>query len=165
MKQTMIPIIALLVSACGDQSSPDLSEADPAEAAAKSAASAPTIAEEAATTNALPWDIPIMPGARYVSGSTEFSRTTEKRGGEAIATIAVDGSVADIITYYEGVLPELGFEITFNRIYDETTGSLHTQNAKGEQFRVAAMRGGSNAREGESTAGLLAIKPKLTVTE
>ncbi len=156
-----IPIAAVLLTACGGQDSAEAPDGSVPGTPPGSASTTSTALEDTAVANKLPWDIPIMPGARYVSGSTKFSRTTEKRGGEAIATIAVDGTVTDIITYYESILPELGFEITHNRIYDEATGSLHSENADGEQFRVSAMRGGSNARDGESTAALLAIKAKL----
>ncbi|MEP2987356.1 MAG: hypothetical protein ABJN65_12065 [Parasphingorhabdus sp.] len=163
MKQLLILPGLFLVAACGIEGGGADSDTDNALPTSESTTATKPSSSDMAPVEAakLPWDIPIMPNARYISGSPKFSKTTKKRGGEAIATIAVEGSVADIVSYYEKVLPELGFEITHNRVYDESTGSVHGENADGAQFRVAAMRGGSNARTGESTAGLLAIMPKL----
>lgn len=152
----LIPMCCLLLVACGDETastSPALDEQQPPKENAVS---------DAAVQHELPWGIPIMPGARYISGSLKFSRTTTKRGGEAIATIAVKGSVQDIITFYESALQERGFSITSKKLYDGEVGNLHSENSKGERFNVSASRGGSKAKEGESTAALLAIKPKLT---
>jgi len=149
----------LLLAACNENADSTAHTQNTEKVVTKEAASAPAIHHE------LPWGIPIMPGARYISGSLKFSRTTTKRGGEAIATIAVKGSVEDIILFYENALLEHGFIITSKKIYDGSTGNLHSENSKGQRFNVSASRGGSKAKEGESTAALLAIKPKLTESE
>lgn len=165
MKNYILLSSLLLIAACGNDDGTLDGTADGgpnSSESAKAAMSSPVDAGPNIATAELPWGIPIMPDARYISGSTKFSKTSKKRGGEAIATIAFKGTVADIVNYYEKVLPELGFEITHKRIYDQSTARLHSENADGEQFRVSAARGGSKAREGESSAALLAIKSKLT---
>lgn len=161
MKHTLLPVAAILLASCGGDDSATESGGETAAVTTESEATPAAAPAAVETAKELPWGVPIIPGARYISGSTQFSRTTEKRGGEAGATIAYKGSVADILSYYETALPEAGFNIIHNRLLDEATGSIHGENANGEQFRVIATRGGSNAREGESTAAMLAIKPKL----
>ena len=101
-----------------------------------------------------------MPGARYISGSPKFSKPSKRRGGDAIATIAVKGTPKDIVGYYQNILAERGFTLEIGKYNDDSTATVHGTNAKGEKFAVSAMRGGSNSKPGESSAALVATKPK-----
>lgn len=114
----------------------------------------------AAPTATLPFDIPIMAGARYISGSPEFSRPTKRRGGEAIATITYKGTALDIVKFYEKALADKGFSPELGTNNDERMARVWGENARGEKFSVYASRGGSNAEAGESTAALVATQPK-----
>lgn len=166
---TLFPCVLLLLAACGDDnSSAANSETSTREVSISAKVTTPTAQEpvvekptaEKAVEHKLPFGIPIMPGGRYISGSPEFSKPTKRRGGEAIATIAFKDSVADIIGYYDKVLPELGFEIAHKRIYDESTAVLNAKSATGEAFSVNAIRGGSKSKEGENTTSFVATMPK-----
>lgn len=148
-----------LISACGDEES----AADDSQTASEPAAvamPAPVDMTPIAQSAELPWDIPTIPNARVIHGSSKFSQRTARRGGESTALIAVKGSAAEIVGFYEQALPELGFKITHSRNLDEASSRLNAEHADGRQFQVFANRGGSMARDGESSASLVATKPK-----
>ena len=111
------------------------------------------------STAKLPFGLPIMPGARYISGSLKFSRPTKKRGGEAIATIAVQGTALDIVKYYEKALMDIGFTPSLWKHNSESVAKVTGESANGEKFLISTSRGGSKAKTGESTASIVATKP------
>ena len=156
-----------LIAACGEKdgaAGESQTPSDPANTSqpAKVATSAPAETTPVARTVNLPWDIPTIPNARVIHGGSKFSRTTARRGGESTALIAFKGSAAEIVAFYEKALPVLGFKITNSHKLDETSSTLNAEHADGRQFRVFANRGGSKTRDGESSAALVATKPKLT---
>ena len=154
-KKLILPSL-LLLSACGGGDNDGGDTAAPSVAPDSTSSTMPA----AVTVHKLPWDIPIMPGARYISGSPKFSKPSKRRGGDAIATIAVKGTPKDIVSYYEKTLAERGFTLEVGKYNDDSTATVHGTNAKGEKFAVSAMRGGSNSKPGESSAALVATKPK-----
>ena len=175
MKNLLLFPCLFLISACGDDDSATVDSqtasepaattiSAPAEIASVPAeiASVPVETEPVAQTANLPWDIPTIPNARVIHGSSKFSRTTARRGGESTALIALKGSAAEIVAFYEQALPDLDFKITHSRNLDEKSSTLSAEHADGRQFKVFANRGGSKAKDGESSATLVATKPKLT---
>ena len=152
-----------LISACGDKESA-ADDSPTASEPAEVVVSDPVEVEvtPVAQNAKLPWEIPTMPNARVIHGSSKFSRTTARRGGESTALIAFKGSAAEIVGFYEQALPELGFKITQSRHLDETSSTLYAEHADGRTFQVFASRGGSKTKDGESSASLIATKPKLT---
>jgi len=118
-------------------------------------------AAPSAAANTLPFDMPIMDGARYISGSPKFSKPSKRRGGEAIATIAVKGTPLDVVEYYTKELSERGFAPTQGANNSESGARVAGINAAGEKFSITVMSGGSKSQAGESTAALIATKPKL----
>ncbi len=158
MKSRMMMPFLLLLAACGSGET-NADEAD--TAVAESKAAAPTALATVEASNAkLPFDMPIMPGARYISGSLEFSRPTKRRGGEAGATIAAKGTPLDVVKYYEKALADNGFTPELGRHNSESTASVSGVRENGEKFSVTSMRGGSKAKAGESQTALIATKPK-----
>lgn len=150
----------LLVSACGDEDNAvDVSQAvsEPATAAI----SAPVNDTPAAQSANLPWDIPTMPNVRVIHAASKFSKTTARRGGESTTLIASKASSAEIVGFYKQALPGHGFEITNSRNLDETSSTLMAKAEDGRTFQIFASHGGSNALTGESSATLVATKPKL----
>ncbi len=152
----MLPCLILLV-ACGDEKENTV-EANSTVAIEKTAVPAATPAAEASNAK-LPFDMPIMPGARYVSGSLKFSRPTKKRGGEAIATIAAKGTPLDVVKYYEKALAKNGFTPKLGKHNSESTASVSGLRENGEKLSITSMRGGSKAKAGESQTGIIATKP------
>lgn len=158
MKTYLILPILALVSACSGESTGEVADAPTKVAAPSSSVATPAVLE--AIKPKLPFDMPIMDGARYISGSPVFSKPRKKRGGEAIATIAAKGTPLDIVEYYEKALTERGFTPELGRYNDGSTATVYGINDKGERFSITAMRGGSKAKHGESTAALVATLPK-----
>ena len=154
MKSHMMLPAIMLLAGCGGEND--------TEAANAPAAQPETIAPAtAAASNAkLPFDMPTMPGARYVSGSPVFSKPSKRRGGEAIATIAAKGTPLDVVKYYEKALADNGFTPELGRHNSESTASVSGVRENGEKFSVTSMRGGSKAKAGESQTALIATKPK-----
>ncbi|MGJ8655266.1 MAG: hypothetical protein ACSHX6_02360 [Akkermansiaceae bacterium] len=150
-----------LVSACGEEKSATGETLTESEPAVVEVMPAPEEATPVARDAGLPWDIPTIPNARVIHSSSTFSKTTVRRGGESTALIAFKGSAAEIVDFYEQALPELGFEITHSRDLDEKSSRLNATHADGRQFQVFANRGGSKAKDGESSASLVATKAKL----
>ena len=143
--------------ACGDEKENTV-EANSTVTIEKIAVPAATPAAEASNAK-LPFDMPIMPGARYVSGSLKFSRPTKKRGGEAIATIAAKGTPLDVVKYYEKALAKNGFTPKLGKHNSESTASVSGLRENGEKLSITSMRGGSKAKAGESQTGIIATKP------
>ncbi|MBL4768456.1 MAG: hypothetical protein JKY94_12230 [Rhodobacteraceae bacterium] len=158
MKTYLILLSLALISACDGGSTGEVADAPTEAAATSSSVATPAVLE--AIKPKLPFDMPIMDGARYISGSPVFSKPSKRRGGEAIATIAVKGTPLDIVEYYEKALAERGFTPELGRHNDGAIASVHGINDKRERFSVSAIRGGSKARQGESTAALVATLPK-----
>ena len=152
----MLPCLILLV-ACGGEKD-NAVEAKPTVAVEKIVVPVATPVAEASNAK-LPFDMPIMPGARYVSGSLKFSRPTKKRGGEAIATIAAKGTPLDVVKYYEKALTDNGFTPKLGKHNSVSNASLSGVRENGEKFSITSMRGGSKAKAGESQTGIIATKP------
>lgn len=152
----MLPCIILLV-ACGDGKD-NTGKANSTIAVQETAVPAAMPASGASNAK-LPFDMPIMPGARYVSGSLKFSRPTKKRGGEAIATIAAKGTPLDVVKYYEKALADNGFTPKLGKHNSESTASVSGVRENGEKFSITSMRGGSKAKAGESQTAIIATKP------
>lgn len=162
---TLFSIILLLAGCGGDQASNDslsadettnsaASSSDTGSAASTSAAKTPP-----AVAAKLPFDMPIMPGARYLSGM-DFSKPSKRRGPEAIATIIAKGTTAEVVEYYEQALAENGFTPTVGKNNDASTAKVWGERENGETFSVTSMRGGSKAGEGECQTTIIATKPK-----
>lgn len=158
MKTYLILPILALISACSGESAGEVADASTEPTATSSSVATPAVLK--ATKHKLPFDMPIMEGARYISGSLKFSKPRKKRGGEAIATIAAKGTPLDIVEYYEKALAERGFTPELGRHNDGSSATVYGINDKGERFSITAMRGGSKAKQGESTAALIATLPK-----
>ena len=157
--QIILPAIMLLAGCGGESGNSGEAGSTGPDASTSSSTAAPSASDD--TSNAkLPFDMPIMPGARYISGSPEFSRPTKRRGGEAGATIAVKGSPLDIVNYYEKALTDNGFTPELGMHNDESIATVEGVRANGEKFSVTSMRGGSKAKAGESQTALIATKPK-----
>ena len=78
MRRLILTSIMLSLAACGSGAQDDSNSATTQPSAdAASSSSTPAMPE---VVNKLPFDMPIMPGARYISGSPKFSRPTKKRG-------------------------------------------------------------------------------------
>ena len=163
MKSLMILACLFLLTACGGEKE-KTAETKPAETKptlVKEKVEAPAKAVTAPeVSNAkLPFDLPIMPGARYISGSLKFSRPTKKRGGEAIATIAVQGTPLDVVKYYEKALMDIGFTPSLGKHNSESTATVSGVRENGEKFLISSIRGGSKSKAGESTTAVIATKP------
>lgn len=112
----------------------------------------------------LPFDMPIMPGARYLSGM-DFSKPSKRRGPEAIATIIAQGTTLEVIAFYEKALTENGFTPTVGKHNDESTATVRGVRENGDTFSVTSMRKGSKAADGECQTGIVATKPKPEQSE
>ena len=150
-----------VISACGggDSTADDTTTAtDDASVEAAASEDAATVSQSAD----LPWDIPTIPNARVIHSASAFSRGSERRGGESTALIAFEGTAGEIVGFYNQALPELGFQITNISDLDETSSTLNAEHADGRTLQIFANRGGSNARDGESSATLVATQPIST---
>lgn len=107
----------------------------------------------------LPFDMPMMPGARYKSGM-DFSKPTKRRGPEAIATIIAKGTTLEVVAFYEKALTENGFTPKLGMHNDESSATVKGVRENGETFSVTSMRGGSKANQGECQTAIVATKPK-----
>lgn len=112
-----------------------------------------------APTARLPFDMPIMPGARYLSG-LDFSKPSKRRGPEAIATIIAKGTTLEVVKFYETALTEHGFTAAVGRHNTASTATVRGVRENGETFTVTSMRGGSKAGDGECQTAIIATKPK-----
>lgn len=165
MRKLTLLSIVLLISGCGgdqvdnasllvDESTPPAAaNSDPTNAVAPTAETSPAI------TAKLPFDMPIMPGARYLSGM-DFSKPTKRRGPEAIATIIANGTTLEVVEFYEKAMTENGFAPTVGKNNDLSTAKVWGERENGEMFSVTCMRGGSKTKEGECQTAIIATKPK-----
>ncbi len=157
MKLLMILPCLLFLVACGSGEDTAIKE-KPTVAEKKIVA--PVVKATPEVSNAkLPFDLPIMPGARYISGSLKFSRPTKKRGGEAIATIAAKGTPIEVVTYYEKTLADIGFTPKVGKHNSESTAKVIGEHENGQKLSITSMRGGSKAKAGESQTSIIATKP------
>jgi len=151
MRGIVIVSVAFLLASCsGGEGGDDTVQMDSGEAA-PSGSSAP-----AEISAKLPFDMPIMPGARYLSGGDFVSL---KRGQEAIATIIAKGTPLDVVKYYEKALVENGFKPTPGYNNSDSTANVSGIRGDGEKFSVTSMSGGSKAGPGESQTAIIATKP------
>ncbi|WP_339827786.1 hypothetical protein [uncultured Parasphingorhabdus sp.] len=159
MKKYLIIPALVLISACSGGESSDSSSQAVETDTMPSSGSAAAVPEAAIAQPRLAFDIPIMDGARYISGSPEFSKPSKRHGGEAIATIAYKGTPLDIVNFYERALAEDGFTPTLGQHNDEAIATVTGVRENGEKIMISTSRGGSKARDGESTAAIIATKP------
>jgi len=171
MRTLALLSILLLVSGCGGDQVSDSSE--PVEQSAKSTAASSDIVTSGSSAVAetppgvkakLPFDMPIMPGARYLS-DVKFSKPTKRRGPEAIATIIAKGTTLEVVAFYEKAMTENGFTPTLGKQNDASTASVMGVRKNGETFSITSMRGGSKAKEGERQTAIVATKPKSEENE
>ena len=167
MRRLFLLLALLLVSGCGgeDQVSSTSQSEEPTNSSATTSepTSTPAASTPAETPPApqakLPFDMPIMPGARYKSGM-KFSKGSKRRAPEAIATIIAKGTTLEVIEFYEKALIDHGFTPTVGKNNDESSATVKGVRENGETFSVTSMRGGSKANEGECQTAIVATKPK-----
>ncbi|MEB8432660.1 hypothetical protein OO007_10520 [Cocleimonas sp. KMM 6892] len=163
VKSLMILPCFMLLVACGgekESAAEDKPNAVVEKATAPVKPTKPDVAVTPKINNAkLPFDLPIMPDARYISGSLKFSRPTKKRGGEAIATIAAKGTPLDVVKYYEKALADIGFTAELGKHNSGSVAKVSGVSKTGEKFLITSMRGGSKTQEGESQTSIIATKP------
>ncbi|MFK7768461.1 MAG: hypothetical protein AB8B55_14665 [Mariniblastus sp.] len=163
-KFILLTVLALCLGCSSDQSS-DNSQAvqEPASSSSSSDKTAAPVAPPVAETPPakevkLPFDMPMMPGARYLSGS-KFSRPTKRRGPEAMATIIAKGTTQDVVEFYKTALLENGFSADFGGANDESSRSVYGLRENGEKCSITTMKGGSKAGPGECQTAIIATKP------
>lgn len=167
--RTLIALSTIfLIAGCGgDQVADKLpakdetSKLEATSSDAVTAKSAPAAETAEAPAAKLPFDMPMMPSARYKSGMG-FSKPTKRRGPEAIATIIAKGTTLEVIEFYKTALTENGFTPTVGKHNDESSATVKGVRENGETFSVTSMRGGSKAGEGECQTAIIATKPKPT---
>ncbi len=171
MRKLILLLTVLFFSGCGGETVSDNSQSrgEPASSTAPISEpvtpKVPLVAETPPASNAkLPFDMPIMPGARYKSGM-DFSKPTKRRGPEAIATIIAKGTTLQVVEFYKKALSENGFTPTLGKHNDESTATVRGVRENGETFSVTSMRGGSKAGSGECQTAIIATKPKPEESE
>ena len=133
----------------------------PADAEVATSEAPPAAPTPAPTPNVkLPFDLPMMPRARYLSG-WDFTKPTKRRGPEAVATIISKGTTQDVVEFYTQVLPKHGFEL-FN---DESSAQVYGKRENGETCAIYTIRGGSKTGDGECKTSIIATKPKPKESE
>jgi hypothetical protein len=167
MRKLLLILFAIYFAGCGgdqaDQQPPAEQQVtdstDSTSDVVEPASSNPVADTAPAVSGKLPFDMPIMPGARYKSGM-DFSKPSKRRGPEAIATIIATGTTLEVVAFYETALRENGFTPTMGSHNDESTATVRGIRENGEAFSVTSMRGGSKAAEGECQTTIVATKPK-----
>ena len=152
-------IMGLSAGCGGDQASNNSQITNEAVSTAVPVPESSVAVEEPDSQAKLPFDMPLMPGARYKSG-TKFSKGSKKRQPEAIATIIATGTTLEVVAFYEKALTEHGFTATLGNHNDLGSASVRGVRENGETFSVTSMRGGSKANEGECQTAIIATKPK-----
>jgi hypothetical protein len=168
MRELILLSTLLLCSGCGSDQASSNSQPiqEPASSATHSGEIAtskisPVAATPPASIAKLPFDLPIMPGARYRSGS-KFSKPTKRRGPEATATIIAKGTTTEVVEFYKKALIENGFTAKLGPVNDESSAKVLGARENGETCSVTTMRGGSKAGPGECQTAIIATKPKPT---
>ena len=171
MQKLTLLLTLLLFSGCsgdhvGDNSQPveDSTKSTTLSGVNATPPKTPDAKSPSASNAKLPFDMPIMPGARYLSGSG-FSKPTKRRGPEAIATIIAKGTTLEVVEFYEKTMTENGFTPTLGKHNDASSAKVQGVRENGETFLVTSMRGGSKAGQGECQTAIVATKPKQEENE
>ncbi len=165
MRMKIICVAAFLQVGCGADTSQSTQSEPAAEgttmeaspSAGEAASSAIPEPEVVTTIDAtLPFDMPLMPGARLLS-SNDF--VTTRRRKEAIAAFVVKANPLEVAAFYNQALIDHGFTPKLASYNDEKLAQVSGTRENGETFSITTSRSGSKAGPGETQSGVVATIP------